>query len=208
MGTEVNLAFTLERNLIELDSVRLDNRSGRFLLGSAAPRTVVDPRFPLHSLTRHALQIGEKQTVRISPTPGDLHGVADAIIGADAWNNRAISIDYRAGLVTFQKEGIHPGAMDIFRYEAEPRINVIVDGRSISAIVDTTSPDTLVLPGPVNERRNASVVIGRTDFGTVGVQYANVTQARVGNRLLSRFLVTIDYGRRVVGLWRDPRIPL
>jgi hypothetical protein len=51
------------------------------------------------------------------------------------------------------------------------------------------------------------VMIGDTDFGTIDVGYANVSQARVGNRLLSRFLVTIDYGKRVVGLWRDPRIP-
>jgi hypothetical protein len=34
-----------------------------------------------------------------------------------------------------------------------------------------------------------------------------VARARVGNRLLSHYLVTIDYGRRMVGLWRDPRIP-
>jgi hypothetical protein len=208
VGTEVNLSFTLEGNLIELHTLRLDNRSGRFLLGTAAPRTIVDPLFPLHRFRRHALQIGDKQTVRISPTPGDLGGVADAIIGVDAWNNRAISIDYSSGLVTFQKEGIHPGAMDIFRYDAAPRVNVMVDGRTVSAIVDTTSPDTLVLPGPRSERRNARIAIGRTDFGTIDVQYANVSEARVGNRLLSRFLVTIDYGRRVVGLWRDPRIPL
>ena len=44
------------------------------------------------------------------------------------------------------------------------------------------------------------------DFGTIDIAYENVRHARVGNRVLSRFLVTIDYGRKVVGLWRDPRI--
>ena len=57
-----------------------------------------------------------------------------------------------------------------------------------------TSPDTLVLPGP-DARGSVNVRIGDTDFGATDVQYADVAQARVGNRLLSRFLVTIDYGR-------------
>jgi hypothetical protein len=208
VNEEINLAFTLEQNLIRLQSVRIDNREGRFLLGSAAPRTIVDPRFPLRPELSHALQIGARETVRIDPAPYDLHGVADAIVGVEAWRNRAISIDYRSGLVTYQKEGIRTGDMEIFRYPAEPMINVNVNGREIAAIVDTTSPDTLVLPGSSPGRGPANVRIGKTDFGTIDVQYANISNARVGNRLLSRYLVTIDYGRKVVGLWRDPRIPL
>lgn len=208
VNEEVNLAFSLEQNLIRLQNVRIDNRAGRFLLGSAAPRTIVDPRFPLHRFRSHAMQIGQRETLRIDPASHNLHGVADAIIGIEAWRDRAISIDYRAGLVTYQTEGINPGLMEIFRYPAEPMINVNVNGREVAAIVDTTSPDTLVLPGGVHGRGTASVRIGRTDFGAIDVQYANVSRARVGNRLLSRYLVTIDYGRRVVGLWRDPRIPL
>jgi hypothetical protein len=51
------------------------------------------------------------------------------------------------------------------------------------------------------------VSIAGTDFGPTDVRYANVAHPRVGNRLLSRFLVSIDYGKRIVGLWRDPRIP-
>ena len=207
VGSEVNLAFKLENNLIALQSLRIDNREGRFILGSAAPRTIVDPRFPLRRFHTHALQLGNKDTLRLSPAPMDLHGIADAIIGVEAWGNHAISIDYRSGLVSYQKEGIHTGDMQIFSFPAEPMINVTVDGREIAAIVDTTSPDTLVLPGPAG-RANARVRIGTTDFGMIDVQYANVSRARVGNRLLSRFLVTIDYGKKVVGLWRDPRITL
>jgi len=208
VNEEVNLAFTLEQNLIRLQSVRIDNREGRFILGSAAPRTIVDPAFALSPTGEHVIQIGQRETVSINPAPQDLRGVADAIIGVEAWRNRAISIDYRSGLVTYQKEGLHSGAMDIFRYPAEPMIQVSVNGRDVAAIVDTTSPDTLVLPRATHGRGTANVRIGRTDFGTIDVQYANVTRARVGNRLLSRYLVTIDYGRRLVGLWRDPRIPL
>lgn len=206
VGNEINFAFKLERNLVELQSLRIDNRPGRFILGSAAPRTVIDPRFPLRRFRSHALSLSEKETVRLSPTPMDLQGVADAIIGAEAWRNHAISIDYHSGLVTFQKEGIHPELMTVFRFPAEPMINVTVDGREIAAIVDTASPDTLVLPG-TDARGTANITIANTNFGTIDVRYANVAHARVGNRLLSRFLVTIDYGKKVVGLWRDPRIP-
>jgi hypothetical protein len=39
----------------------------------------------------------------------------------------------------------------------------------------------------------------------VDIRRADVAAPHVGNRILSKFLVTIDYGRREVGLWRDPR---
>jgi hypothetical protein len=206
IGNEVNFAFTLERNLIELPSLRIDGRPGRFLLGSAAQRTIVDPRFPLRRFRAHALQISEKETVRISPAAHDLRGVADAIIGSEAWRRHAITIDYYSGLVTYQKEGIHPAEMTVFRFPAEPLIHVEVNGRQMPAIVDTTSPDTLVLPGAEHARGTANVRVANTDFGAIDVQYAIVSQARIGNRLLSRFLVTIDYGQKLVGLWRDPRV--
>jgi hypothetical protein len=206
VNDELNLAFTLEQNLIWLQSVRIDDRDGRFILGTAAPRTIIDSSFPLRPSNDHVLQIRDRETVRIEPAPHDLAGVADAIIGIEAWRNRAITIDYRAGLVSYQKHGISDSEMELFRFAVEPMITATVDGSRISAIVDTTSPDTLVLPGPTHERRTANVRIGKTDFGAIDVQFAKVTQARVGNRLLSRFLVTIDYGKRVVGLWQDPRI--
>ncbi|HYI08503.1 MAG TPA: hypothetical protein VEK57_05505 [Thermoanaerobaculia bacterium] len=201
---EVNLSFTLKRNIIELPTVRINNRPGRFLLGSAAPRTILDSSFA--GKGPHAVQISEKETVRIHPSTMELGGVADAILGAETWGNRAISIDYRSGLVTYQKSGIHTGLMTIFSYDADPMIYVNVDGVQVAAVVDTTSPDTLILPGRTVTRGNARISIAGNDFGVVDVQYANVSRARVGNRLLSRFFITIDYGKRVVGLWRDPRI--
>jgi hypothetical protein len=203
---EVNLAFTLDRNLVELQTLRLDDRPGRFLLGSAAPRTVLDPRYAGNG--PHALQLGEKNTVKLKPSTLDLGGVADGIIGVDAWGNRAISIDYHSGLVTWQKQGIEPGLMTMYRYDAAPVIEVNVDDSVVRTIVDTTSPDTLVLPSTSDRRGTARVSIAGTNFGAIDVRYANVSQARIGNRLLSRFLVSIDYGKKVVGLWRDTRTPL
>lgn len=203
---EVNLAFRLEGNLVELQTVRLNNRAGRFILGTAAPRTVIDPRFS--GRRTHILQLSENETVRLSTSSLNLGGVADAIIGVEPWSTHAISIDYYGRLVTYHKEGISSGFMKIYRYDDAPMISVNVDGREVSAIVDTASPDTIILPRAQRGRGTAHVTIDDTDFGTIDVGYANIARARVGNRLLSKFMVTIDYGKHVVGLWRDPRIPI
>ena len=203
---EINLSFTLENNLVTLPaSLRIDNQPGRFILGSAARNTAIDDGFAARG---HRLNIQEKEALPLSSVRVDLRGVADAIIGADAWGRHAISIDYRSGLVTYQKSGIERSQMTTFRFRNEPMIWVTVNGRRVAAIVDTSSPDTLVLPGASTTRSVANVTVAGTDFGAIDVQFTNVSVPRIGNRLLSRFLVTIDYGRRVVGLWRDPRIPL
>ena len=184
------MAFVLRDNLLYLRSATVDGRPGRFLFGSANPQSVLDAHFAQAVL--------------------DLRGVADAIIGADVWGAHAVTIDYRAGLLTFQREGIHPDLMNVYSFRDAPSINVAVDGRLLPAIVDTSSPDTLVLPRAAapSERRTVRVQIAGADLGEVSVRLAEVATPRIGNRLLSKFLVTIDYGQREVGLWRDPRTGL
>jgi len=205
---EVNLAFTIKNNLLFLPSATINGHSGRYFFGSATARSVVDPDFAARLGTPpSSVQLGDRATLPFNPVPLNLGTAGDAILGADLWDAHAVTLDYRAGLLTYQKSGIHPAFMSIFTYQVEPMINVVVDGRTISAVVDTALPDTLVLPRANEGRGNVHVVIAHTDFGTVDVKYANVSQPRVGNRLLSKFLVSIDYGRREVGLWRDPRIP-
>ena len=206
--TDVSLAFTLEKNLVRLDTVSIDGHPGEYLLGTAAPRTVVDTQFPLAAGGRHVLQLRDRETLELQPYRLDLQGVADAIIGAETWGGHAVTVDYHSGLVTYQRQGIRPGFMTIFHYEVAPKIYVNVDGVDIAALVDTTSPDTVVLPAEREGRSPARVIVAGTDFGSLDVRYDGTSEARVGNRILSRFMVTVDYGRRVVGLWRDPRIPL
>lgn len=208
VGEEVNFSFVLRDNLVELQTLRVDNTTGRFLLGTAAPVTVIDPGFPLRRGRTHSINLGSKQSVRITPQRLALGGVADGIIGADTWRRAAVSIDYRSGLVTYQKSGIHPSQMTIYRFSGAPQIAVGVNGTAVQAVVDTTSPDTLVLPRATVGRGTVRLVVAGIDFGNVDVQFAPVSQARIGNRMLSHFLVTVDYGRGVVGLWRDPRIPV
>ena len=211
VANEVNLSFTVQKNLLMITSATVQGHTGRFLFGSAEPRTVLDARFAqsLGTRGRVALELSEKESVGFTPIIADLRGIGDGILGADVWGRHAVSIDYVSGLLTYQKEGIYPASMAIFRFTAEPKINLDVDGRKISAIVDTASPDTLVLPrgSEPAHRANAKVALAGTDFGTIDIALGDVSTPRVGNRLLSKFLVTIDYGRREVGLWRDPRTP-
>jgi len=211
---EVNLAFTIQKNLLVISTASVQGHRGRFVFGSAEPRTVFDATFA-HSAGMPAggpvvVQLSEKESVTTTPLFADLRGAADAILGADLWGKRAVSVDYVSGLVTYQKEGIHPESMTLYRFSGEPKINVAVDGRTIPAIVDTTSPDTLVLPRgtAAAHRAKVSLAVADTNFGSIDVAYGDVTAPRVGNRVLSKFLVTIDYGRREVGLWRDPRTRL
>jgi hypothetical protein len=204
-ATEVNVAFTLEKNVVLLPTVTMNGRGGRFLFGSAAAQSAIDPRFG--SAARYQLGLNERHSIALQPVVVPLGDLVEAIIGADAAGNGAVTLDYHAGLLTFQNEGIYPAYMSLYHFTDEPKIVVEVNGRALAAVVDTTNPDTLVLPG-AGSRETARVAIAGTDFGSVDIGRANVSRPRVGNRLLSKFLVTIDYGRGQVGLWRDPRVPL
>jgi hypothetical protein len=212
IGEEVNVVFTLDRNLVVLPSAMLDGRTGHFLFGSAEPRTIFDFKFRAGQmpLASHALQLNEKEVLHTAGAYMDLHGVADAIVGGDVWDGHAVTLDYRAGILTYQREGIHPELMTLFAFDQQPMLNLTVDGRSVSAVVDTASPDTLILPRGSEQagRRRAHVQLAATDFGMIDVRLADVSVPRIGNRLLSKFLLTIDYGKHRVGLWRDPRIAL
>lgn len=207
VADEVNLAFFVDHNLLYVPSVTIDNRAGRYFFSTAAARTVIDPRFmSTHGSAGHVLRLNQRDSLRFTAVPLSLGTTGDAMIGADVWNGRAVTIDYHAGLLTYQKSGMFPELMTLYSFSAAPTVTVTVDGREISAIVDTASPDTLELPATTAGRRSARIAIAGNDFGNVDIRLSpELTQPRVGNRLLAHFLVSIDYGRRVVGLWRDPR---
>ena len=212
IGEEVNLSFVVRNNLLFLPSATIDGKTGQFLISSAAARTALDERFaarlpPAAGHGERSLQLNEKEAVHFTPVVMDMHKVADGMLGADVWGNRAVSIDYASGLLTYQKEGIHPELMTIYRFSDEPKVMIRVNGKDLAAIVDTASPDTLTLPRGTSPagRTHAHLVLAGADLGNLDIRLADVTDARVGNRILSKYLVTIDYGKREVGLWRDPR---
>src|SRR6266498_3801463 len=117
IGQEVNVAFTVRKNLVVLPSVTIDGRSGRFLLGTAEQRTVVDAHYaPTPAPARSALRLNQREALQFTPVVADLHGVADAIVGADVWGQNAIIIDYRAGLLTFSRLGVERSGMTVFPF--------------------------------------------------------------------------------------------
>jgi hypothetical protein len=210
-ANEVNLAFTIQNNLLFLTTAEINNKPGRIFFGSAHPKTILDPAFAEQVRGGgYTLDLNQRDTLPFTPVITPLGGVGDALVGADVWGGHAVTINYRSGLLTYQKDGIYPAYMTLYRFDAEPKIVAEVDGKQVPVVVDTALPDTLVLPRGTSPagRRTARVAVAGTDFGTVDVALADVSQARIGNRLLSKFLISVDYGRHQIGLWRDPRIPL
>jgi hypothetical protein len=209
VGREVNLSFTIENNLLFLTTVRVNGRPGRFFLGTSHAQSVIDPRFAAGA-ARHVVHLSEKESREISPAFVSLQGLGDGIIGADVWEKTStVTIDYRSGLVTLNKDRLTSDQTAVYRFTTEPRVTLLVGGETIEALVDTTSPDTLVLPrNSRTARANVPLTVAGTNLGMTSVRYADVATARVGNRVLSKFLVSIDYGRKTVSLWRDPRIAL
>lgn len=208
-ANEVNLAFTLENNLVFLQSTTVNRLPGRIFFASADPHSVLDPAYAARiGSGKYELHLNQRATLPLTAVVLDLHGVADALIGSEVWESHAVTIDYRSGLLTYQKEGIHPDYMTLYRFDAAPAITAKIDGRDTMVVVDTAVADTVVLPRGAAPpgRRKAHVVIAGTDFGNIDVALGDVSAPRAGNRLLSKFLVSIDYGRHQVGLWRDPRI--
>ena len=209
--TETNASFVVEDNLLRLHTITIDGRGGRFLIGSAHPHTVVSPAFAGARPGRRArIQLGPNHAVEVEPIVTDLHGTGEAIVGFDAAGGRAMTINYVAGLITWHDSGSSGGGMTVYRYLDVPQITVTVDGREVPAIVDTTSPDTLTLPRGSSPaaRARARVEIAGTAFPNTDIAFADVSRPRIGNRLLSKFLVTIDYGRQQVLLWRERRVPI
>lgn len=205
---EVNLAFVVRNNLLFLPSAKIDGLTGKYFFGSAASHTVLDPTHAANRrVTPGIVTLGERRSARVNVVTLPLQNIGDGIIGADAIGANSVTIDYRSGLLTIGKDGMQPEAMSLFQFTVEPTVNVTVGGRQIAAVVDTALPDTLVLPARAPRRGTAEVSVAGANFGTIDVAYAPVKRARIGNRLLYRFLVTIDYRRHLVGLWRDPRIP-
>ncbi|HEV2720452.1 MAG TPA: hypothetical protein VG323_10580, partial [Thermoanaerobaculia bacterium] len=138
VGQEVNVAFTVQKNLIVLTSATIDGRPGRFLLGSAEQRTLLDAGYAptLKQNAPHALQLNEREALQFTPVVTDLRSVSDAIVGADVWGRNSITIDYSTGLLTFSRLGVERAEMTVFRFAAEPMIMVSVDGGRVAAVVD------------------------------------------------------------------------
>lgn len=204
----LHLAWTFDRNLITLPAVA-GGQAGTFVFGSAHPTSVFDQQFTAESGRRGvSVVLGDRYQAVTKPVAMELEELADGILGIDIWRDRSVTVDYRRGLLILGRElePIHEGIHH--RYETIPAVPVRIDGREELAVVDTANPDTILLPSSRwgdPRRMPIELTIGEVSLGSVDASVAPVSEIRLGNRVLSRFLVTFDYPRREVTLWPDAR---
>lgn len=214
---ETNIAFTLRNNQIQLTSVTVGGHTGDFLLATAQRRSAIDSDFATREnllSKKVVVRFGQRLKVALNPTSMSLHKLGDATIGADAFPHNAVTIDYAKQLVIL-RPAPDTSQMPRYPFAGAPTVPVIFNGTQTRAVVDTLVPDTMVVPaslvGNRSGRVTVSLSVGGIDFPEVDARVVDVEEIHLGNRLLANFLVTVDYRRGTVALWRDPRsgaIPL
>lgn len=214
VDNELNLALSFHNNQLMIPSATVEGTGGVFILGTATPQLALSTRFvdSVGQSPRRKVRVrlAEKEAISVVPYTIDLGDIADGILGMTVWRNGSMSIDYSTGLLSYSNVRSFVSAdMVVYDYDQIPTITVEIDGESRQAIVDTTIPDTLILPstrGPVHDRRTrVNLVLAGQSFPGVSARVSPGSPVRIGNRILSKFLVAIDYRSRKVGLWRDPR---
>ncbi|HEY5609853.1 MAG TPA: hypothetical protein VIL97_01495 [Thermoanaerobaculia bacterium] len=206
----INIAFDL-RNNQPIITAKVNHKPGAFVVGSAQPVSVVDPNFlQVHRGRRNSqvtVTLGERHSLRVAPAPVETRPIADGILGADAFRASTLTIDYRGRVIVLNDQSLPMDDMQTFRFRSLPRVPIHIDGQTYQALVDTSVPDTLLLPASFGAagRRNVNATIAGVEFRGVDASVGESSEIRIGNRILANFLVMIDFRRGVVGLWRDPR---
>lgn len=207
LSHEANVAFRWKNNLIFIDG-SVDSKPATFLVGTAQPRSVIDPKFREDTGEPVNVSLGHRYSKPISPAGADLKGLADGILGADMWEGSTLTLDYSRQLAILSRDRADNLGGALYRFDGPPAVPITINGQSGRAIIDATIPDSLILPANGRSgRETAAVRIGEFDLGRVDVVFGETSMPRIGNRLLSRFLIRIDYDGGTVWLWRDPRRP-
>lgn len=203
---EVNLTFEFQTNLL-LIQADIGTTPASAAIGTTQLQTIIDEELAasrgISERDSITITLGGRITRPVRAALAPLPPGVDAIIGRDFWRDSVLVLDYRNGLVTMiQEDGIEV-AGEQHRFRGVPSVPIIVDGKTMRADVDVTIPDTLLLPPweGTTGRVERTVIIGSDIVGDIDVRHANVSRPRVGNRLLARYLLTIDYARNVVAIW-------
>ena len=200
-----HVAFKLRDNLLVIPAT-VGGNPGEFILGTAQSHTTLDPRFPAASSRSGKVPVllGSRLRLETSVERTSMSAVADGILGSSAFANLTLGIDYRRGLITLSRERVPAEGAAKSRFEGTPTLPISVDGTPFRGVIDTTNPDTILLPeavfGPAG-RRPVSLRIGNLDLGTTDARVGPVSDIRIGNRILEKFFVSIDYDRGEISLW-------
>lgn len=195
---EVNVGFSLTNNVVII-AAALDGQQRQFIVATGTPRSILTGAGPAAPST---VTLGSRARIVITPERLGLAGIADGLLGTDAWEKRALTLDYTKKLLTLDLLQQQRTDSQPFTFTDLPTVPITVDGRSFDAVIDSSSPDTLIIPGQGRRRAKGKVTVGRDVWGTVDYQIAEVSAARIGNRLLSKYLLTIDYRTKQSYLWK------
>lgn len=207
---EDNVGFHFRTNL-PCVRAEVNGRDATLVVASALPRTAIASSLKGE---RSAARILLSSTLftHVRPAALDVADLpADGLLGADAFRGRIATIDYFRGLLVISAwPKAQPDAMPWSFSGGPPRVPVVINGRATWAIVDTALPDTAVIPGELvgtsnGSRGTVSLEIAGIRFENLDVAINPVVTPRLGNRVLYRFVVTIDYAHERIGLWPDPR---
>jgi hypothetical protein len=208
---EQNLSFTIDRNQLVFDGVEVEGLRGRFIVGSATPKTILDSGFVrkhgLASAGTFRVTLRQTGVTEVDENILDLAGEIDAIIGSDVLGP-VLVVDYRTRLATRIRQFRPEGDGVSHSWQDRPRFPLVIRGRRVEGIVDTTIPDTVVVPRELFPqwspgRHRADIEIAGMRLENIDIRVAEVSEVLIGNRILQHFLVTIDYerGRTVLVEW-------
>jgi len=213
---ERNVSFRIDRNLPIIDA-ELEGHPVSMVVASALPSSVIGGRRAREigfepSRRRSRIFFGNLAGTRFEPLVLELDEQipADGMLGADAWRGRTLTLDYRRRLAILSPPGPIEEGYFSWSFKGPPRISVLLDGIVLPAIVDTAIPDTAIVPEVLLEdsatgRQTVDLEIAGVEFDDLEIKTAPTGDIRIGNRVLSHFLVRIDYDNRTVALWPDLR---
>lgn len=207
---EDNVGFFFRKNL-PCVRAEVNGRDSTLVIASALPRTAISS--PLKGERASArLLLGSTLLTRVRPLALDVGDIpADGLLGADAFRGKIATIDYFRGLLILSAWPKPQPVVTPWDFAGgPPRVPVTINGRKTWAIVDSALPDTAIVPGDFvsptkSGRGTVELEVAGIRFHDLDVSITPVATPRLGNRVLSRFVVTIDYAREKIGLWPDPR---
>ncbi|MEO8216191.1 MAG: hypothetical protein ABI718_03825 [Acidobacteriota bacterium] len=207
---ERNLAFDFDRNELVLSKASIAGTPGRFLIATALPRSLVDDHFRDIGTGSPTLRLGNHFRTTVNPARFDLENLADGFVGFDVWRRWTIAVDYRNRLITLLTGDTDRSDLTRYEFSGVPTVPVQVGDEVYQAVIDTALPDTLLLPLNLNPsglpgRARVNITLAGHTFSNVDVAYGPTSSVRVGNRLLSSFLLFINYPGHWVGFWYDRR---
>ena len=142
---ETNIAFRLDTNRPALD-VQIDGRPTTMILATALRRSVVDLDY---ESGRKSTKIffGNLSMTRLEPNVADLGDIgANGLLGADAFAGHVLTIDYQRGLLSVTLPTKSTSEVPSWPFSSVPAVPVLINGKKYMAIVDTSLPDTAIVP--------------------------------------------------------------